>query len=75
MRRLRNLTSGTVDDFTEGQAQVRLRNGWVEVEPEPEPPPRAPSRADLDAHARLLGVDPDQYRTKADLAEAIENQE
>lgn len=32
MPRLRNPKSGTVDDFTEGQAKVRRRKGWVDVD-------------------------------------------
>lgn len=65
MPRLRNPISGTVDDFTQGQAKVRRRNGWVDADP-----PRE-SRADLDAHAASLGLDPDDYRTKAEVAQAI----
>lgn len=65
MQRLRNPVSGTVDDFTEGQARVRRRHGWVDAD-------QPSTRAELDEQAEALGLDPSDYANKDEITAAIE---
>ena len=65
MQRLTFPPTGAVRDFSDRRAAVKRRNGWVD------PPGARKTRAELDEQAAALGLDPGDYRTKQDVADAI----